>query len=60
MHLSRETACFLNRHKNIICLEEINSHTNVMNLPLGDLVLFVFKRVCTLKGLVLRPSMGGL
>ena len=29
---------FLNRHKNIICSEEMNSHTNVMNLFLGDLV----------------------
>ena len=29
---------FLNRHKNIICSEEMNSHTRVVNLFLGDLV----------------------
>ena len=29
---------FLNRHKNIICSEEMNLHTNVMNLFLGDVV----------------------
>lgn len=38
MHLSWEMACFFNRHKNIICSGEINLHTNVTNLPLGDLV----------------------
>lgn len=35
---------FLNRHKNIICSEKW-SHTCVMNLFLGDLVLFVSEMV---------------
>lgn len=47
------TACFLNRHKNIICSEEMNSHRNVTNLFLGDLVLFICEVVCVLKSLVL-------
>lgn len=36
MHLSWEAVCFLNGHLNIICSEEINSHTDVVNRFLGD------------------------
>ena len=60
MHLSWESACLLTRHKNIICSEEMDSHTNVMNLFLGDLVLFVHEMVCRLRSLVLRHSRQGL
>ena len=49
---------FLNRHKNIICSEEMNSHTNVMNL--FSVILFVCEMVCRLRSLVLRHLRQGL
>ena len=51
---------FLNRHKNIICSEEMDSHTNAMNLSLGDLVLSGCEVVCRLRSLVLRHLRQGL
>lgn len=46
MHLSWETTCFLNRHKNIICSEEINSHTNVMNVFLVICIVYLWDSLC--------------